>query len=470
MQKKLFLFMKQKVRLLLFASMFFLTLPALAQSGITLNVNNGSLKSVIEIISKQSNYRFVYTNDLKVDTYSVTVISKNENIKTLLDKIFNQINIKYQLKGTQVVLGTTQTSNSKRADNVKKTISGIIKDDSGEPLVGVAVKNENSRAFCVSGVDGKYSISAAEGDKLSFTLIGMETYTSAVGKGNTLNIGMKTDIIELGDVIVTGYQTISKERSAASFDIVKGENIKENAMGRGSILESLEGMATGLTVNLNPNAESKYTIRGITSINSSREPLFVLDGVPVGTTDVENLLSANDIASVTVLKDATAVSIWGSRAANGVIVITTKTGSNSNGKVDVSYDGSFTYKGKPNLDYYNLMDSKTFIKNATEVFEQPDYKAIYTWDKVTSSKDGLPTLGYDTPVVFPHEQILYDWQRGIISKEERDKRLNVLANQDGYKQYKEEMMSNMWNQSHNISLRSGTDKFKIYGSFGYDGS
>ena len=199
-------------------------------------------------------------------------------------------------------------------------------------------------------------------------------------KSAIANIVMKPDAIALENVVITGYQTISKERSAASYSIIKGDNVKSSAMSRGSILESLEGTAAGLTVNTANNATSKYLVRGITSINSNQEPLFVLDGVAVSTDDVEKLLSANDIASVTVLKDATAVSIWGSRAANGVIVITSKAGNNTNGRINVSYDGNFTYKGRPSLKYYNLMDSKTFVKNALEVFENPDYQEAYSWD------------------------------------------------------------------------------------------
>ena len=135
-------------------------------------------------------------------------------------------------------------------------------------------------------------------------------------------------------------------------------------MSRGSILESLEGTAAGLTIDFRPTSGYKYVVRGLTSINSSNVPLFVLDGVPVDAENVESLLSANDIQSVTVLKDATAVSIWGSRAANGVVVITSKSGGNTNGKITVSYDGSFTMKGKADIDGYNMMDNQTFMKNA----------------------------------------------------------------------------------------------------------
>ena len=156
---------------------------------------------------------------------------------------------------------------------------------------------------------------------------------------------MQPDNTVLSDVVVTGYQTISRERSAGAYDIVKGETISDKVGLTGDILQSMEGLTAGLSVNLSEGADT-YVIRGITSINSNRSPLFVVDGVPLESSQVQSLLNGNDISSITVLKDATAASIWGSQAANGVVVITTKKGSRES-KLKISYDGSFAYTGKP---------------------------------------------------------------------------------------------------------------------------
>lgn len=441
---------------------------------LTINIKQGTLEQFLKQVSAQTGYKFTYTDAINAKGKTVTVNVTNADPITFFNTFFKENGIDYKINNKQVYLSPAKKSdsqlNSKQSQDTQKTLKGKVTDETGEPLVGVYVKNEKNAALSTTDADGNYTIKAEEGDKLVFTYVGMETYTATAGKSAVVNVAMKTDAIALENVVITGYQTISKERSAASYSVIKGENVKSSAMSRGSILESLEGTASGFTVNTSANTTNKYLVRGITSINSNQEPLFVLDGVAVSTDDVEKLLSANDIASVTVLKDATAVSIWGSRAANGVIVITSKAGNNTNGRINVSYDGNFTYKGKPSLKSYNLMDSKTFIKNALEVFESADYQEAYPWETITNMTKGLTKITYDTPVVLPHEQILYDWKRGIISLDERDNRLNDLANRDAYSQYQEVMMTNMWKTSHNISLSGGTDRFKIFGSLGYDGN
>ena len=176
-----------------------------------------------------------------------------------------------------------------------------------------------------------------------------------------INFKLVPDEETIEEVVVTGYQTISKERSAGSYDMVKGDVISSKVGLTGDILQSMEGLTSGLSVNLGEGADS-YVIRGITSINSSRSPLFVVDGVPLESSQVEALLNGNDIASITLLKDATAASIWGSQAANGVMVITTKKGTKAS-RLKISYDGSFAYTGKPDYGYQRKMSTAMFLKN-----------------------------------------------------------------------------------------------------------
>lgn len=445
---------------------------AFAQSKVTLNCKGVSLRNVMTQINQQTSLSFAFSDSINPDKIMISVEEKNSDLDTILKKILTPYGITYKIVGKQIILSKSKAEKSSVKSNTggKIKVSGVVRDDTGATLPGAVVKDTNSEQYAIADDNGFYEITVPSDTKLSFQSFGYKDYEVNINGKSALDITLSSNIEELDNVVITGYQTISKERSAASYSIIKGDNVKSSAMSRGSILESLEGTAAGLTVNTANDATSKYLVRGITSINSNQEPLFVLDGVAVSTDDVEKLLSANDIASVTVLKDATAVSIWGSRAANGVIVITSKAGNNTNGRINVSYDGNFTYKGRPSLKYYDLMDSKTFVKNALEVFENPDYQEAYSWETITNTIKGLYTMGYETPIVFPHEQILYDWKRGVISQDERDKRLNVLANQDGYSQYNDLMMTDMWNTSHNVSVSGGTDRLKIFGSLGYEGS
>lgn len=385
---------------------------AFAQSKVTLNCKGVSLRNVMTQINQQTSLSFAFSDSINPDKIMISVEEKNSDLDTILKKILAPYGITYKIVGKQIILSKSKAEKSSVKSNTggKIKVSGVVRDDTGATLPGVVVKDTNSEQYAIADDNGFYEITVPSDTKLSFQSFGYKDYEVNINGKSALDITLSSNIEELDNVVITGYQTISKERSAASYSIIKGDNVKSSAMSRGSILESLEGTAAGLTVNTANNATSKYLVRGITSINSNQEPLFVLDGVAVSTDDVEKLLSANDIASVTVLKDATAVSIWGSRAANGVIVITSKAGNNTNGRINVSYDGNFTYKGRPSLKYYNLMDSKTFVKNALEVFENPDYQEAYSWETITNTTKGLYIMGYETPIVFPHEQILYDWK------------------------------------------------------------
>ena len=171
------------------------------------------------------------------------------------------------------------------------------------------------------------------------------------------------------------------------------------------------------------------------------------------------------IENVTVLKDATSASIWGSRAANGVIVITTKKGA-KNGKLNINYNSSFTYQGKPDYSYRDQMDSKTFIKNVTELFEKPatatdpyTYTDTYSWSQLNAS----------TKPIYAYEYPLYNYYLGNITLTERDAQLNKLASQNRQKQYEKYFMSNAYLTNHAVSFSGGNDVHDFYVSLGYKG-
>ena len=446
---------------------FGLSASLFAQNRVTLNCKGASLREVMEQIKQQTSLSFAFTDNIDADKIKISATANNADLEGTLNKILAPYGITYRIVGKQIILNPVHKTATAAQKNI--AVRGKITSESGEPLPGVVVQDINTNKFVTADLDGNYEISVQPDTKLLFTSIGMQDTELQVRGRAIMNVVMATDVQVLDDVIVTGYQTISKERSAASFNIVQGETVKSSAMSRGSILESLEGTAAGLTIDFRPTSGYKYVVRGLTSINSSNVPLFVLDGVPVDAENVESLLSANDIQSVTVLKDATAVSIWGSRAANGVVVITSKSGGNTNGKITVSYDGSFTMKGKADIDGYNMMDNQTFMKNALEVFQMPEYQEAYPWGVVSAAANGLSMTTYNAPMILPHEEILYDWQRGLISSDVRDSRLAAMAKNDGYGQVMDLMTVNTWNTSHNISVSGGTGKFKIFGSVGYDG-
>lgn len=347
------------------------------------------------------------------------------------------------------------------------TVSGTVYDSENVPVPGAYVFSPDGRKGAVTDLDGNYTIEVAPDASLSFQFMGMRTQRVSVNGNTKINVTLESEAIALLETMVTGYQTISRERSAGSYNVVRGDKIADKANARGSLFESLEGVTSGLLVNMSTDANEneKFIIRGVNTINSNKAPLFVVDGVAVDGSAVETLLSGEDIATVTVLKDATAASIWGSQAANGVVVIETKSGYNTNGKYNVSYSGTYTFKGMPDYKYQDLMDSETYIKNALEVFDPVGYKyaTIYT-----GTTGGTNFLRNSTAM--PHELIMYDFANGKISESERDAQLAVLAGRSWRDDYEKYMMSNAWMTRHQVSVEGGTARSKMFASLGYEGN
>jgi TonB-linked SusC/RagA family outer membrane protein len=458
----------QRLLPLLFCFGVFSSLEA---QNITINFKDTPIKSILKEVTRQSGYTFVYSDLLKEVENKITInySQKGQEIEPLLRKIFEGTNVNWTIVGKQVALNNVVRPKSPTAEEKPSLIKGVIKDDTGSPLAGVVIQNKTTKKAAVSMPDGSYTIEAKEGDLVVFSLLGMADYVLPVGKSSLVNVVMQPSAIKLEDVVVTGYQTISKERSAGSYNIIKGNDIATKSLSTNSVIDGLEGLITGLNINRNRGAD-KYLIRGITSINSSRSPLFVVDGVPLNESLIEDMINSNDIESITVLKDATAASIWGSQAANGVIVISTKRGEN-NQKVKVSYNGSYTFYGIPDYGYYNYMDGATFMKNAQEMFDE--YSNTYTYNMVQSSANSgashnLCYNGY-SPVIWPHEVPMYQYKEGIISQSQRDAQLNKLIGQKGRKQYEDYFMSNKMFTQHNVSLCGGSAKHTYFISLTYKG-
>lgn len=326
-----------------------------AQAGISINFKNAPLKTVLEDISKQSKYRFVYTEELKVYDMKVSIESQNETPDKLFAKLFNPLGVTYLIKGSHVILGSKkQEVQTGLQIGASVKISGKVTDETGEPLPGVTIQNKSTKKLAASDLDGNYSIDAKEGDLLSFVSIGMADYQVSAGKGAVLNVNMKPDAIALDDVVVTGFQTLSKERVTGSFAKVNSQDL--NKYTATSLSQKLQTSMNGVFVKSNGEIE----IRGLSTLNTSdgkSEPLVVVDGFPVE--GGLSMVNPNDVESVTVLRDAASASIYGIKSANGVIVVTTKEGSREKFTVNASVDYSFT--AKPDMSYLNKMDAAASV-------------------------------------------------------------------------------------------------------------
>ncbi|MGC4040265.1 MAG: TonB-dependent receptor plug domain-containing protein [Flavobacterium sp.] len=244
----------------------------------------------------------------------------------------------------------------------EKTVTGVVSDKTGPiPGANVVVKGSTSRS-AQTDFDGKYSIKASQGEVLVISFTGYSNSTITVGAANTYNVSLKQADIKLEEVVILGYdKTATKPKSVAASTTVSSESLKNRP--NVTVLQSLAGNAAGLNVFASSgspgSAKFDLLIRGAGSVNSSTEPLYVVDGVPTNSVVFRNI-NPEDIESISVLKDAAATSIYGSRSANGVVVIKTKGGKYESG-LKVSYSSTYGVSELPK-DHYNIMNSTQLLR------------------------------------------------------------------------------------------------------------
>ena len=222
------------------------------------------------------------------------------------------------------------------------SVKGTVVDDQQEPLIGVTVQVEGTQTATMTDVDGHFTINADPKSNLIFTYVGYLRQVKSVGNQTEMNIQMETDAKLLEEVVVVGYGTLDKKQVTSSITSISSKDLVQGA-GSSSIANALQGKIGGLVISGagGPNSENSFQLRGVASVASGQEPLVVIDGMPGG--DIRSVLQ-EDILSIDVLKDASAGAIYGTRAAGGVILITTKRAGDTNGKVNVTYTGELTLK------------------------------------------------------------------------------------------------------------------------------
>ncbi len=239
----------------------------------------------------------------------------------------------------------------------QQTVSGQITDDNNDPIPGVNVIIQGTTAGTVTDAFGNYSISASSNDVLVFSFVGYVTQEIQVGNQTTINVTLATDVQQLQEVVVTGYTSERKADIIGSVGVIDTKAALTTPSA--NLSQQLQGRAAGVTVSGDgaPGEGAKVRIRGFTSFGNS-SPLYVIDGVP---TKDPGVINPNDIESMQVLKDATAASIYGARAAQGVIIITTKNGSSS-GKVNISYNGFYGSTKVPERSYVDVIDTEEYVE------------------------------------------------------------------------------------------------------------
>lgn len=439
--------------ILLSVALFASAKDGLSQS-ITINTKNSTVEEVIAVVEKQAKLVFVYKKELLLNAPRVSISATNMPITQFLSQAFRDQAFTWSIENQTVVL----IKNNKPAEGTQQkappiNVRGRVIDENGKPVIATvtikgskkAVSTNDNGEFEMPDVDEQAVLEISGANIIAFEV-------KVNGRTNIATLTAKQKISVMEDVVInTGYQTISRERSAGAASKVDMSVVASRSSST-NILQRLDGLVPGLVMNNAPDAEG-ILLRGLTSINSTRSPLVIVDGVELQA-GIDNI-NPQDVADITILKDATAASIWGAKAANGVIVITTKRGKPGE-KIRVQYDGFYNFQGRPDIDYIPRFNSQEFIQFNKEVF--PQYVAGNTWQSVK--------VGFPVP---PHLQIQYDRYRGVITQVQADKALDSLAAIDNRGEIRDIFYRNAATTNHTVSVSGGGKVHSFYGSASYTG-
>ena len=233
----------------------------------------------------------------------------------------------------------------------EKTVTGVVSDTSGPiPGVNIAVKGTNKSTQ--TDFDGRYSIKTKSGETLVFSYVGMKNSSMVVGASNTISVRLESDALEMEEVIVVAYGKTKKSANTGSVSSIKAEDLEDRALT--NVLSGLDGATSGVQIQSSagqPGSAPSVRIRGFSSINGSNTPLYIVDGVPY-TGDISAINSA-DVESMSILKDAASTSLYGSKAANGVVIITTKVGKSDKGKFTLNISQGLSNRSIPEYNRVN---------------------------------------------------------------------------------------------------------------------
>ncbi len=330
-----------------------------------LNLSNASVKQVFDQIEQQSEFILLYDESQVDVNRAVNVHTKAETVESILDQVFAGTQNSYKIYDRQIVIfkkeealpsiPTKAANRTVEFQSKDKAIAGQVKDPSGQSLPGVTVVIKGTTKGTVTDVNGKYSISgASKEDVLMFSFVGMKTQELAIGNQQTINVTLESGAIGIDEVVAIGYGSMKKSDLTGAVANIKAEDM--NAESAPNVLTAMQGKLAGVDIVSQggaPGSSAKVMIRGVGTFNNS-SPLYIVDGMYMDGID---FLNPNDIESIDVLKDASSAAIYGSRAANGVIIVTTKSGKQTDGIPTITASANVGVQDIPRrIDVLNASD------------------------------------------------------------------------------------------------------------------
>lgn len=401
---------------------------------LSVRMQNATTVEILDDIENQSEFKFLYNNDLLDNKNHGNVSFSGKTVEQILDDLLAGTGSKYSVLENNLIVISPDGNAVQQG-----TITGKVTDANGEPLTGATVIVKGTTIGAVTDIDGIFTVVGAPSgnETLVVSFIGYLSQEVSASNG-TANVVLKEDIVGLDEVIVVGYGAVKKSDITGAVSQVKSEQI--SAYPSLGATEALQGRAAGVQVsstNGEPGSSVKIRIRGGTSINSSSDPLYVVDGFPGGT-----LPPPEDIESIEILKDASATAIYGSRGANGVVMVTTKRGTA--GKTKIEFNSSYSIQNEiKRFDLLNATQMAEYINesrinNGVDPSNVPypnpsSYGAGTDWQEEIYRSGGIQNYqlsfsGGNEDVQFYVSGIIYD-QKGIIKNSDYS-RYSVTSNLD----------------------------------------
>jgi TonB-linked SusC/RagA family outer membrane protein len=469
------------ITVILFAALMQVSAATFGQF-LTLKERNVTLERMFREIRKQSGYDVLLsTNKIKSST-TINADFKNASIEEVMEKIIAHKDLSYTIEDKTILIRTKEKSVIDKVIDYFASIkiSGKVRDKNGAPLPGVSVREKGVSNGVSTNDAGDYVITVKEGATLVFSYMGYKTREVAVSKEGLINVSLEEDAAQLREVNVvsTGYQTLDRKMFTGSASLVKADDAQRN--GVPDISRMLEGQVAGVSVqNVSGTfgAAPKIRVRGATSLSGDNKPLWVVDGIiledivnisndALSTGDANTLigssvagLNPDDIESFNILKDAAATAMYGARAMNGVIVVTTKKGRQTSGTPRVSYTGNYTTYLKPTYNTFDILNSA----DQMSVLFELENKGYFQHTSASRGSEG--------GIFYKMYNELYNYDPNTDSFALR----NDISSRNGFLQryanantdWFDVLFKNSLLQEHSVSINSGTENFQTYASTSY---
>jgi len=409
---------------------------------VDVKLNNISLREFFSYIEKNYPYTFMYDNTEINDKERISVNERNQPITNVLSSVLKDKGINYEIQGYQIILSKKDAIDQSDVRQAgRKTVTGKVLDENGDPVIGANIVEKGTTNGTVTNIDGDFTLTVENSAVIQISYIGyLVQEVNSTGR-NSVNIVLQEDSKTLDEIVVVGYGTMRKRDLTGSVSSIKSEDIQRSPVT--SLDQAIQGKAAGVQVSQAssaPGGRVLIRVRGGNSLSSSNEPLYVVDGFPVsaggsagGNGTAQNplaTLNTADIASIEILKDASATAIYGARGANGVVLITTKRGDIGRPRVTLdAYHGVQTVAKK--LDMMNAREYATLVNEArandgqSPVFPNPNNP--YYFPDISALGEGVdyqdevftsaPTQNYNLSVVGGNDGIRYSVGGGYFGQD-----------------------------------------------------